>query len=90
MTSSVARGCEANPSSRWDSSQKDIVALGDACDPSSLMFTTEDRTPAMHSKCLWPLFVTPLPYAAIPWLIVRHEREVAAMAGVAETPAPDA
>ena len=38
----------------------------------------------------WPLFVTPLPYAVIPWLIVRHEREVAAAAGVAESPAPDA
>lgn len=28
----------------------------------------------------WPLFVTPIPYAIIPWLIVRHEREVAAAA----------
>ncbi|HEU4354172.1 MAG TPA: hypothetical protein VFT27_01155 [Actinomycetota bacterium] len=26
----------------------------------------------------WPLFVTPIPYAIIPWLIVRHERAVAA------------
>lgn len=26
----------------------------------------------------WPLFVTPIPYAIIPWLIVRHERQVAA------------
>jgi hypothetical protein len=25
-----------------------------------------------------PLFLTPLPYALIPWIIVRHEREVAA------------
>lgn len=25
----------------------------------------------------WPLFVTPIPYALIPWLIVRHERAVA-------------
>ena len=39
---------------------------------------------------LWPLFVTPLPYAVIPWLIVRHEREVAVPAGAPETPAPDA
>lgn len=38
----------------------------------------------------WPLFVTPLPYAAIPWLIVRHEREVAAAAGPGEPPDPDA
>jgi hypothetical protein len=22
----------------------------------------------------WPLFVAALPYAAVPWLIVRHER----------------
>lgn len=28
----------------------------------------------------WPLFLTPLPYAVIPWLIVRHEREIAATA----------
>lgn len=28
----------------------------------------------------WPLFVTPIPYAIIPWLIVRHERQVAAAA----------
>ncbi len=27
----------------------------------------------------WPLYVTPLPYAVIPWMIVRHEREVAAV-----------
>jgi hypothetical protein len=26
----------------------------------------------------WPLYVTPLPYAVIPWMIVRHEREIAA------------
>ncbi len=26
----------------------------------------------------WPLFVATLPLAAIPWIIVRHEREVAA------------
>jgi hypothetical protein len=26
----------------------------------------------------WPLFLTPIPYALIPWIIVRHEREVAA------------
>ena len=26
----------------------------------------------------WPLFITPIPYAIIPWLIVRHERAVAA------------
>ena len=36
----------------------------------------------------WPLFVTVLPYSAIPWLIVRHEREVAAAA--APAPAADA
>jgi hypothetical protein len=35
----------------------------------------------------WPLFVTPFPYAVIPWLIVRHEREVAAAAPRGE---PDA
>lgn len=34
----------------------------------------------------WPLFVTPIPYAIIPWLIVRHEREVAA----ASSAEPDA
>jgi len=38
----------------------------------------------------WPLFVTPFPYAVIPWLIVRHEREVTAAAGTSETSAPDA
>ena len=32
----------------------------------------------------WPLFVTVIPYTAIPWLIVRHEREVAAAASAAE------
>lgn len=37
----------------------------------------------------WPLFVTPLPYAVIPWLIVRHEREAAVAAGASETPAQD-
>lgn len=26
----------------------------------------------------WPLFVTPIPYAFIPWIVVRHERQVAA------------
>ena len=36
----------------------------------------------------WPLFVTVIPYSAIPWLIVRHEREVAAAA--APAPAADA
>ena len=25
-----------------------------------------------------PLFLTPIPYALIPWIIVRHERQVAA------------
>jgi hypothetical protein len=34
----------------------------------------------------WPLFVTPIPYAVIPWLIVRHERTAAAAAA---TPEPD-
>ncbi|HEU4529412.1 MAG TPA: hypothetical protein VFT80_15975 [Actinomycetota bacterium] len=34
----------------------------------------------------WPLFVTPIPYAIIPWLIVRHEREV----GVGAAAEPDA
>ena len=28
----------------------------------------------------WPLFVTTIPYAFIPWIIVRHEREVAGAA----------
>jgi len=36
----------------------------------------------------WPLFVTPLPYAAIPWLIVRHERGVA-QAGLGASHADD-
>ena len=36
----------------------------------------------------WPLFVTVIPYSVIPWLIVRHEREVAAAA--APEPAADA
>ncbi len=38
----------------------------------------------------WPLFVTPIPYAIIPWLIVRHERQVAAAAADTDlsTPTP--
>ena len=36
----------------------------------------------------WPLFVTTIPFAFIPWIIVRHEREVAAEAE-AEAPARD-
>jgi hypothetical protein len=32
----------------------------------------------------WPLFVTPIPYAIIPWLIVRHERQVADAAADAD------
>jgi hypothetical protein len=35
----------------------------------------------------WPLFVTPIPYAIIPWLIVRREREVAAAAASEPDPA---
>ncbi len=36
----------------------------------------------------WPLFLTPLPYAVIPWLVVRHEREAAGAVAGAEAP-PD-
>ena len=32
----------------------------------------------------------PIPYAVIPWLIVRHEREVAAATGRAEAPSEQA
>lgn len=38
----------------------------------------------------WPLFVTVIPYSAIPWLIVRHEREVAAAAPASDPPSEPA
>jgi hypothetical protein len=38
----------------------------------------------------WPLFVTPFPYAVIPWLIVRHEREVATSSAAGETSTSEA
>jgi len=28
----------------------------------------------------WPLFLTLIPYSVIPWMIVRHERELATSA----------
>jgi hypothetical protein len=39
---------------------------------------------------VWPLFVTPLPYAAIPWLIARQARaNAAARTDAAGAPAPN-
>jgi hypothetical protein len=34
----------------------------------------------------WPLFVTPLPYAVIPWLVVRSGDEGALASQVEEAP----
>ena len=50
--------------------------------PLRLAVRGEEVTPAR--------FVTPLPYAVIPWLIVRHEREVTAAAGSGEAPTREA
>jgi hypothetical protein len=32
----------------------------------------------------WPLFLTPIPYAVIPWLVVHADDQVAAAAGEPE------